>query len=139
MITPYSSISEAGATSLTNCITKPYISSFGVAVIDSSTAVLTWDGSLNAADILWNNTGSTFSSSRQQNIFVVRIDKDDRGVEQQFGVLFRDYTYQRILGGGRVKRIVSKTTYYYPLITSSEAVAVDTSSVAITHDGLYSI
>jgi hypothetical protein len=49
--------------------------------------------------------------NRQQNIFVVGIDKDDRGVEQ-FGVLFRDYTYQRILGGGRVKRIVS-TTYYY--------------------------
>jgi hypothetical protein len=109
-----------------------------VAVIDSSTAVLTWDGSLNAADILWNNTGSTFSST-DNRIFVVGIDKDDRGVGQQFGVLFRDYTYQRILGGGRVKReIVSKTTYYYPLITSSEAVAVDTSSVAITHDGLYS-
>jgi hypothetical protein len=50
--------------------------------------------------------------NRQQNIFVVRID-NDRGVEQQFGVLFRDYTYQRILGGGRVKRVVSKTTYYY--------------------------
>jgi hypothetical protein len=31
-----------------------------------------------------------------------------------------------------------KETYYYPLITSSEAVAVNTSSVAITHDGLYS-
>jgi hypothetical protein len=42
--------------------------------------------------------------NRQQNIFVVGIDKDDRGVRQQFGVLFRDYTYQRILGGGRVKR-----------------------------------
>jgi hypothetical protein len=85
-----------------------------VAVIDSSTAVLTWDGSLNAADILWNNTGSTFSST-DNRIFVVGIDKDDRGVGQQFGVLFRDYTYQRILGGGRVKRDCVKDNILLPV------------------------
>jgi hypothetical protein len=92
-------LNKRGGGDESHCITKPYISSFGVAV-DSSTAILTWDGSLNAADILWNNTGSTFSST-DNRIYCREVDKDDRGVGQ-FGVLFRDYTYQRILGGGRV-------------------------------------
>jgi hypothetical protein len=77
--------------------------------------------------------------NRQQNIFVVGIDKDDRGVDSNSAYYFVIIPINASSVVGVSSEIVSKTTYYYPLITSSEAVAVDTSSVAITHDGLYSI
>lgn len=137
-ITPYSSISVAGATSLTNCITKPYVSSFGVAVIDSSTAVLTWDGSLNTTDILWNNTGSTFSSTDNRIYSVSGLTKTIVGLDSSSVYYFVIIPKNASSVMGVSSEIVSKTTYYYPLITSSNAVAVDTSSVAITHGGVYS-
>lgn len=137
-ITPYSSISLAGATNLTNCITKPYISSFGVSITDSSTAVLTWDGSLNTTDILWNNTGSTFSSTDNRLYSISGLTKTIVGLDSSSIYYFLLVPNNASSVMGVSSEIVTKTTFYYPIITSSSVTATDSSSVSIAYGGLYS-
>lgn len=136
-ITPYSSINAVGATNLTNNITKPYISSFDVSITDCSTAVLTWNGSLNTTDILWNNTGSTFDSTSNRIYSVSGLTKTIVGLDSSSTYYFLIVPYNASSVVGVSSDVITKTTYYYPLITSSAVSATDSSSVAITYAGLY--